>query len=225
MAKKISEIYTKYKIMPNLQEHMFRVAAVASLVCDNFSDPIPKEEIMTACLLHDMGNIIKFDLSQTKDFLNKNIDLDYWEKVRAEFRERYGENEHQATLQIIKELGVSKKVSDLVAIVDFSEIFNIFDKSIEKQITLYTDCRVDPFGVVSVEERLLEGRNRYKKRKNQATDEHWELAKSIFLKLENNIFSKCRIKPADINNKTTAPIILALKDFVIHSTKTQDHGD
>ena len=58
MVRKISEIYAEYKIMPNLQMHMYRVAAVASLIYDNFNEPLNKEEIITACLLHDMGNII-----------------------------------------------------------------------------------------------------------------------------------------------------------------------
>ena len=40
---KISEIYEKYKIMPNLQEHMLRVAGVASIICDNFSKKIEKK--------------------------------------------------------------------------------------------------------------------------------------------------------------------------------------
>ena len=43
--------------------------------------------------------------------------------------------------------------------------------------------------------------------------------------MEKQIFSKCKIKPEDINNETVASIILSLKDFVIHSIKTQDHGE
>jgi len=215
MPKKILDIYDEYKIMPQLRDHMFRVASVASLICDNFSEKLPKEEIITACLLHDLGNIIKFDLKQTKHSINMDIDLDFWEKVQKEFKERYGEKEHDATLQILKEIGVSKNVLDLVEIVDFSEVFDILDKIIEKQIVLYADSRADPFGIVSIEERLEEGRNRYKNRKNQPTDEHWELAKKSLLKLEKNIFSKCKIKPEDINNKTVAPIISSLKDFVV----------
>ncbi len=60
--RKISEIYEEYKIMPNLREHQLRVAAVAAQICDNFNKPLNKKEIITACLLHDMGNIIKFKL-------------------------------------------------------------------------------------------------------------------------------------------------------------------
>ena len=41
--RKILDIYDEYKIMPNLQEHMLRVAAVASLICDNFDEVLPKK--------------------------------------------------------------------------------------------------------------------------------------------------------------------------------------
>ena len=33
--------------------------------------------------------------------------------------------------------------------------------------------------------------------------------------IEKQIFSKCKIKPEDINNETVAPIISELKNFVI----------
>ena len=33
--------------MPELQNHMLRVAAVAYAICDNFSEPLNKKEIIT----------------------------------------------------------------------------------------------------------------------------------------------------------------------------------
>jgi len=39
---KIQQIYDKYQIMPNLQEHMLRVAGVASIICDNYTKPVNK---------------------------------------------------------------------------------------------------------------------------------------------------------------------------------------
>ncbi len=58
----IQQLYEKYEIMPNLQLHMYRVAAVAKMICDHFQKPINKQEVIITCLLHDIGNIIKFDL-------------------------------------------------------------------------------------------------------------------------------------------------------------------
>ena len=82
MTKNISEIYEEYKIMPNLREHMLRVAGAASLICDNFTEPLNKEEIISACLLHDMGNIIKFKLDYFPEF-NKPEKAEYWQNVQS----------------------------------------------------------------------------------------------------------------------------------------------
>ena len=32
----IEDIYVEYQVMPNMREHMYRVAAVAKIICDNF---------------------------------------------------------------------------------------------------------------------------------------------------------------------------------------------
>jgi len=101
MTRKISEIYREYKTMPSLQEHMLRVGAVASLICDNFYESLPKEEIITACLLHDMGNIIKSQLGYFKDF-PETKNLEYWKKVKDEYIEKYGKDEHVAVIIIAK---------------------------------------------------------------------------------------------------------------------------
>ncbi len=59
--KNIIQIYSQYKIMPTLQQHQLRVAGVAKQICDSISEPIDKEVVVDVCLVHDMGNIIKFD--------------------------------------------------------------------------------------------------------------------------------------------------------------------
>lgn len=200
--------------MPGLQSHMLRVASVASLICDSINIPVDRESVIATCLLHDMGNIIKSDLNVFPEFLEPQ-GREYWEKVKSEYIAKYGTHEHEATLKIIKELGVSKKVFDLATGIDFPLIFKILNKSIEAQICLYADNRVDPLGIVSVKERLTEGRNRYKDRPNRISEENWNIAESTFEKLEQYIFSKCKIKPEDINNENAAPVISKLRDFVI----------
>ena len=80
MAKNILEIYKEHNVMPNLQEHMLRVAAVASLICDNCTEKLNKEDIITACLLHDIGNIVQFQLSYFPEF-NKPQGIEYWQGI------------------------------------------------------------------------------------------------------------------------------------------------
>jgi hypothetical protein len=215
MAKNISEIYKEYKIFPALQEHMFRVAAVAYLICGNFNEPLPKEEIVLACLLHDMGNIIKIDLDVfPKCFEQEGID--YWQKVKDDYIAKYGTNEHKANVLIARELGFPKEIIDMVDRFDFSHAckYASGDNMVHKVIN-YADWRVDPHGIVSYHERQEEAKKRYQNRPDSIGGEAREKLRVCGNEVEKQIFSKCKIKPEDINDQTAAAVILELRNFVV----------
>ena len=219
MVMSIEEIYKKYKIMPNLQEHMLRVAAVASIICDNFEDQLPKEEIITACLLHDMGNIIKFKMDVIPEFFQPE-GLECWQEIKNEYIKKYGENEHEATMKIIKdELGLPDKITFLVDQIRFSYTCRHRDSDdFNTKITHYSDGRVNPYGIVSYEERMNEGKKRYKDHKStfgEMNEEEREKLVDCGREIEKQIFSKCKIKPEDINDESVRPIISELRNFVI----------
>ena len=85
---KISEIYRKYRIPPQLQLHQLRVASIAKYICDNLKVPVDIEEVVSADLLHDMGNIIKFDLSLFPEYLEPE-GLEYWQGVKNDFHDLF----------------------------------------------------------------------------------------------------------------------------------------
>ncbi|HTE48369.1 MAG TPA: HD domain-containing protein [Candidatus Paceibacterota bacterium] len=228
MAKTIEDIYAEYKIMPNLQEHMLRVAAVAFLICDNFNESLPMDDIVTACLLHDMGNIIKSNLLYFPEFVEPE-GLSYWEDVKNKFIRKYGNNEHEATIKIMKELGLPDQIVALVDQIFFSLLCSHRDSNnMSIKIIHYSDGRVDPNGIVSYDERMEEAKRRYKKNNVSIGAVGEEQRKELVAcgkEIEKQIFAKCKIAPEDITNETAASIISKLKDFVIHSIKTQDHGE
>ena len=213
--KKISEIYNEYKIMPNLQEHMLRVAAVASLICDNFNESLPKKEIVTACLFHDMGNIIKFNLKDFPNFLEPK-GLDYWVNVKNEYIKKYGNEEHTATNKIAEENNLSVKIIEILNHIGFSKATdNEFEESFEYKICGYADMRTGPYGELSLEERMYEAHERYKGKKHSLASGSFSSLSNSLRNIEEQIFSKCKIKPEDITDEAIAPIILELKNFVI----------
>ncbi len=215
MPLSIDKIYKKYKTMSALQNHMLRVAAVASLVCDNFDEPLNKEEIVAACLLHDMGNIIKSDLEYFPEFLQPE-GLEYWKNVKDEYVAKYGADEHEATIKIMQELGLSERVIEFVDQIKFSFLCNHRDSDdMSTKIISYADGRVDPHGVVSYDERMDEGKKRYKGRTDVFAVEGREKLIACGKEIEKQIFSKCKIKPEDITNETVAPVISKLRNFVI----------
>ncbi len=214
MSKTISEIYTEYRIMSNLQEHMLRVAAVASMICDNFTEPLPKSEIITACLLHDMGNIIKSNFEFLPQFLEPE-GIEYWQKVKDEYIEKYGTNEEKAHGKIVQEIGVSSNVVSLINKIFFSLLCQHKDlDDMNIKIVHYADMRVGPYGVLSYEDRADEGKKRYKL-KTQIEEDERERLILCGAEIEKQIFLKCKIKPEDINDQTVTPIISSLRDFVI----------
>ena len=216
MSKTISEIYTEYKIMPSLQNHMLRVAAVASLVCDNFNEPLEKNNIVIACLLHDMGNIIKSDLNYFPEFVEPE-GLEYWQNVKNEYIKKYGDNEDQAHEKITRELGVSSEVILLVN----QNRFSLFCKhkdlgDINVKIMHYADARVGPYGVLSYDERMNEAKKRYQNREdNNLKEEERKRLVACGKEIEQQIFSKCKIKPEDINDESVKSMILELNNFVV----------
>ena len=213
--KKISEIYSEYNIMPNLQEHMLRVAAVAYLICDNFDGQLDKEEIIVAALLHDMGNIIKFKLELFPKF-TKPEGEEYWQAVKEEYLKKYGANEYDASIKIAEELGVSPRVIELIKSISFLGISKTLEENdYAKKIIEYGDDRVNPFRVVSLEDRLTDLRTRYAHRDKERGNNFREVFENSMRQIEQQIFSRCKIKPEDVNNDTVAPIITELKNFVI----------
>lgn len=212
--KKILDIYREYRLMQNLQDHQLRVAAVASIICDSFDFPINKEKIIKVCLLHDMGNIIKFQLDYFPE-LNKPEGLEYWQNVQKEFITKYGPNEHNATMKIMRELGVPEELVELADQNHFSLLCEHASGSdMFLKIMHYADMRVGPFGVLSYDERMEEARKRYAHRTAFQEENRLQLV-ACGKEVEKQIFEHCSIKPEYINDESITPIMESLRDFVI----------
>jgi hypothetical protein len=212
---KIDDIYKEYRIIPNLQEHQFRVAGVAMQICESLDISVDKDSILKACLVHDLGNIIKFQLDYFPEFV-QDEGLEYWQSVQKEFIEKYGDNEHEGTLKILAELNFSKTIIDIVSIVGYPYIKEVLDcDDFNKKIVTYSDFRVGPHGVLSIDERAADGKKRYEGRKNDVTDEERKNRHQYIKDIEKQIFSHSSITPEDINDISIAKNIEILKNFEI----------
>lgn len=213
--KKITEIYKDYKIMPLLAMHQMRVAAVAGRICDSLDFKINKDDVVKACLLHDMGNIIKFNFDNFIEACEPE-GKDYWQKVKEEYISLYGENEHIATEIIVKELGKSAYICELINSVSFKKLNNIIlSDDFGKKICTYSDVRISPYGVVSVKERILEATERYKNTSRAFSDDDKNLFMKNVCSIEDQIFAHCKIKPEDINDESIKLDLEKLKSVQI----------
>ena len=201
--------------MPTLHMHQLRVAAVAYQVCDKLNISVDSENIVKACLLHDMANIIKMNLSDFPEFL-KPEGYGYWQEVKNNYAHKYQtSDEHKATLAIAKELGVSERVYELIEAVGFLQgPENAASTDYGRKICAYSDMRVGPHGIISMEDRLIEAAARYTKKKYKPGERQDPFALAL-RQIESNLFSHSSIKPGDIDDKTSEPVIEKLKQYSI----------
>src|SRR3990172_10228755 len=103
---KISEVYKKFNIPPNLQEHMLKVCSIVSFIEKHWT----REEVnwglaKKVALLHDIGNIVKFDFEAHPEFLGEERSrLDYWRKVQRQVVKNYGKDDDEVTKKMLQEI-------------------------------------------------------------------------------------------------------------------------
>lgn len=199
---KIRDIYEKYHISPNLAVHMLRVTKVALFIADHWTGPPLNRAFLTKlCMLHDMGNIVKFDFDKYPQFLGKEIErVDHWKKVQKEMIQKYGKQEHEVTAVILEELGVDKRMIEITK-ESWNPVMSQNAKKApwEQKIFIYSDGRVGPGGVITLQERLEDLRTRYPEYK----DTHHNV---IFINgcksLEEQIQENMNISVSEISDKS-----------------------
>jgi hypothetical protein len=203
------EIYKAYKIMPNLQLHQLRVAAVGKMICDNFREPVEKNDVVLACLFHDMGNIVKFDLGRFPEFLEPEGRA-YWEEVKRDVEKKYGSEQHVASEAIARELGLSEAVLRMIRSSGFRDMPKIIESDDRAwKILKYADLRVAPKGIVSLAERFEDFAVRY--RGNITDVETLEKGRL----LETQIFAHADIRPEDVTDESVAPFMEELWEYPV----------
>lgn len=204
---RITEIYQHYHTPESLQWHQLRVAAVATQIVGMESPCV------TASLLHDLGNLVKFDLSENARVIDPSLHTPFWREKQKEIKARYGTNSHQATTAMLKEMRVPEPIIELVRGIDASTIASLTESSLEQQICEYADLRVTPRGVVSLEERLEDLRERYHSKRHieWATDTAFEKTKQHAQQVEEHIQKQTGVDVASISSETVQPYLVELR--------------
>lgn len=205
----ILEIYNKYDIPPNLQEHQLTVASVAQTVCEVQTGFLETDTVVRACLLHDMGHIIKFKLESTAPGLELD-DVERWRAVQKRFIAKYGSSEHEATLAIACELGVSERMLALLDMMGFPHANSTLATGDRAAIiATYSDMRVSPTGVTTLRARLDNIRERY-----GSTPEGVERERA-YEEMENLLFRDADAGPDTITEQSITPVRDELRSAVV----------
>ena len=213
----LRQIYAEYKIMPSLQLHQLRVASVGKLICENVSKPVNADYVILAGLFHDMGNIIKSDLKYFPDFV-KPEGIEYWQKIKNEYIQKYGDDSHKAIEKIAREIGLPQDVIELIDNIGFSHAEEVRDHgSLELKICIYSDWRVGPRGVLSLKERIDEAKRRYAAQRTDSDisgtrEEDFAKLLNACIAIEKQL-EEAGFTAKEATDASIAPIMEALRDY------------
>ena len=166
-------------------------------------DEIDWNDLITAGLLHDLGNVIKFDLDKFPELLGDELPrIDFWRAEQDKLIEKYGNDDHSATGKMLDELNVDPRIEHTIQTKSFG---NIRDTAASNdwlsKILQYCDLRVAPNGVVDLDERFRDIEKRYDKyASRQDFSEMVAAAKHI----ENQVAQSINIKLEAIMNDESA---------------------
>jgi len=204
IIKDIRNIYKRFPVTKHLQNHMMQVAAIGQLIAEHWKGPaLNRDDLLAFLLLHDIGNIVKFDFTQ-KAMFTPDEDLKLWEQRQKETIARYGTETDTVILAFAREIGVSERILHLLANSSFINLEKIRDgDDWEQKIGKYCDLRVAPKGVVLLTERIADIEKRYAGKLPPNTDALFNVAYDV----EKQIFAQCEMKPEEITDERIAPII------------------
>lgn len=208
----IRELYEKYHVMPQLVTHMLRVGAVGKIIAENWVSECDIKFTTDLCLIHDMGNIVKFDLSENAN--NKMFgpieNIEKWREIQKLYWDKYGRDAHDATVGILNDAGLGRFVDciteeEKLYFAEASETV-LDETNVATIIMLYSDCKVTPGGVVSYRERIDDLCKRYGGGRTK-TWHDWTF------KFEKWMQSKTKIDLESIDEAMVEPLFDELLDY------------
>ncbi|MFC1711635.1 HD domain-containing protein [Patescibacteria group bacterium] len=158
----IKQIYLKYQLPKNLQTHMLAVASLTLIISNNWQgEEINKKDLITCALLHDIAKPVTFDPDKQKQFVKFKKELNQLHKLINNMTLKYGTDEHQAAIQIFKELGFSKNIISLIDNLEWIYLPQLLkENKMEALILNYADMRIGPKGIISLKQRFDELKKR-----------------------------------------------------------------
>ena len=160
--------------------------------------------MVAVLLIHDLGNVVKFDLESKdrKKVLVDEKDVEYWKMVQKDTISKYGAGEHEATENMAKELGIDKELQSLLGNMGRYEGANMGltrEEDFEVRICAYSDLRVAPYGVTSALDRLDDLIYRYRGREKESV---FRDMLDVTPKQERALFKNVSIKPEQITEES-----------------------
>lgn len=156
----IIQLYAEFHTPPHVREHCGMVEYVAVEFGKKFLEKgilVNLELIKAAALLHDFVRIVDFRTFEPEKFPFKpsEEDVEFWKKLREKYS---GRHHAEVGAEILREKRF-QEVAEVVRKHRFLQIEEGFE-TWEEKIVYYADKRVKHAKIVTLQERLKEGRQR-----------------------------------------------------------------
>lgn len=199
--EQLHKLIVQYRVPVHIQRHMQKVAAVALYLGQILQQKGEKMNVVLlrqAALLHDVLKLCDFKKLDIEHF-EQNVtaeDIHFWTALMKSCS-HIGHTE--AAYNMLKDLG-----EDELAVTIRKHRFGSLTsedppETWEEKLLYYADKRVKHDKIVSIAERIQDGRERYFPDGNLPQDDH--LVEKALYKLEAEICTKAGIKPEDITEK------------------------
>jgi hypothetical protein len=162
----VKNIYA-YCYLPNiLIEHMWRVTSLADKLLNSWTGPkLNQPMLLETMLLHDLGNLVKFDLSPAAPHLLLPAKaLTFYHQLQKLWWLKFGQNANMTTSRLIA--GFPLKNSSQITKLILGHTSGTLAATVKnhdwlQKICDYTDFRVGPQGLVSLTARFADLKRRY----------------------------------------------------------------
>jgi len=211
--RKIHTLYKEYCVPEHIIKHMYRVADVAILLAKKIKDMKGAEPdldtLKYGALLHDIVKVCEFNENSDlfQDPAYSKTDHEVWIRLIRNF----GQLGHiDAAFEILEELG-EPELANMIKKHKFHSIITNrnSDKlnTIEEKLLYYADKRVLHDRIVSLKERLDDGKKRYLfineiRNKDDIGEEDESKTEAAIYQLEKELCRLAGIAPEDINEST-----------------------
>lgn len=212
------EIYVNFGLPKHLQRHMLQVAALGQYLSQNCTEEILEYHVVWALLLHDLGNVLKFDFSAGVDLFDpEERDLETWQKYQAEIAKKYGDDVHETTIKMAKEAGAAPRTLELIQGMGRTGLKDAVETADwEQRICCYSDFRVSPSGYTTLEDRFDDIIMRYTARPVRPVKiERISRDRNSAIQLEQQLRSRLLIELDKLPEAELVHQAEVLKDFKI----------
>ncbi len=219
MQRQIQKIYQHLHIPVPLQKHMLYAASLGYLIAHNWriKNTINHDIIITSLLCHDLGNLVKFDLTSdlTKQMYTAK-QIENLQIIQNNHIKKFGENEHTATANICQSLNLNAQILQTIDSIRFEAQKAVQSNNWNHKICNYCDYRIAPQGLTSLKQRLKDLMIRYKHEYTQIDKQRYFAQQhKLKQKLEKQIQNNCLLQLNKLEVKDLPDIIEKLKQYEI----------